>query len=143
MSIDHDTYSLGYLLKLAQHSLRLHMDDMLRGLELTTPQYAVLSQLEIKPGISNAALARASFITPQTMHGIISNLERRELLTRKQHSGHGRVISTELTKKGRSVVKQAHKAVRGAEEFMTQGLAPREQLILRDLLGSCILHLRR
>jgi DNA-binding MarR family transcriptional regulator len=38
------------------------MDKALRSLELTTPQYAVLAQLELKPGISNAALARSAFI---------------------------------------------------------------------------------
>ena len=37
---------LGYKLKKTQHALRLHMDEALRALDLTTPQYAVLAQLE-------------------------------------------------------------------------------------------------
>jgi DNA-binding MarR family transcriptional regulator len=74
---------LGYKLKKTQHALRLHMDEALRTIDLTTPQYAVLAQLELKPGASNAALARSAFITAQTMHGIVSNLEKRVLVERK------------------------------------------------------------
>ena len=61
---------LGYKLKQTQHSLRLRMDEALKTFDLTTPQYAVLAQLELRPGISNAALARSSFITAQTMQDL-------------------------------------------------------------------------
>jgi DNA-binding MarR family transcriptional regulator len=56
--------------------LRVHMDDAICCFGITTPQYAVLSQLQSQPGISNSALARASFVTAQTMHGIVCNLEK-------------------------------------------------------------------
>ena len=52
------------------------MDEVLRTFDLTTPQYAVLAQLELKPGASNVTLSRSAFITAQTMHGIVSNLEK-------------------------------------------------------------------
>jgi DNA-binding MarR family transcriptional regulator len=58
---------LGYALKRAQHALRVSMDEVLRPLGLTTPQYAVLCAIEADPGISNASLARAAFVTAQTM----------------------------------------------------------------------------
>ena len=67
---------LGYVLKRAQHALRIRMDEALLPLALTTPQYSVLSAVELAPGISNAALARAAFVTAQTMQGIVTNLER-------------------------------------------------------------------
>ena len=40
---------------------------------MTTPQYAVLAQAELRPSISNAALAKLAFITTQTMRAIVSN----------------------------------------------------------------------
>lgn len=40
---------IGYKLKKAQHLLRLHMDEAIRPLGLTTPQYAVLAQLDEEP----------------------------------------------------------------------------------------------
>ena len=99
---------LGYKLKKTQHALRLHMDEALRSIDLTTPQYAVLAQLELNPGASNAALARSAFITAQTMHGIVSNLEKRGLIQRKNDASHGRILCTELTRYGSEVVAQAH-----------------------------------
>lgn len=56
------------------------MDEALRSLGLTAPQYAVLSAVELEAGISNARLARAAFVTPQTVQGILANLERQGLL---------------------------------------------------------------
>jgi len=133
---------LGYKLKQTQHSLRLRMDESLRGLDLTTPQYAVLAQLEIRPGISNAALARFSFITAQTMHGIISNLEKRHLVKRKNDLQHGRILCAELTKKGMKVVRQAHGIISKVEANMTSTITEDNKVLLEKLLLECFNNLR-
>lgn len=128
---------LGYKLKKTQHALRLQMDEALRQLDLTTPQYAVLSQLELRPGFSNAALARSSFITAQTMHGIISNVEKRELVKRTSNPLHGRILCTELTKKGRKIVQQAHELIKKIESNMTSTISKENQALLEKLLIEC------
>ena len=38
------------------------MDEALRALDLAIPQYAVLAQLELKPGASNAAHLQGQFL---------------------------------------------------------------------------------
>lgn len=131
------TNLLGYKLKQTQHALRLHMDQVLDSLELTTPQYAVLAQIELKPGISNAALARASFITAQTMHGIVSLLEERKLIERKKDPEHGRIICAKLTKQGVKVVQQAHKLISNIESSMTATISKRNTVLLEELLLEC------
>jgi len=128
---------LGYKLKKTQHALRLHMDEALRALDLTTPQYAVLAQLELKPGISNAALARSSFITAQTMHGIVSNLEKRQLVQRKSDASHGRILCAELTDQGHKVVKQAHDMIRVVESRMLATVSEDHKVLLEKLLLEC------
>ena len=128
---------LGYKLKQTQHSLRLHMDEALRTLDLTTPQYSVLAQLELRPGISNAALARSSFITAQTMHGIVSNLEKRNLVKRKSDPQHGRILATQLTKQGVKVVQQAHKIISKVEAMMTSTITKDNEALLEKLLLEC------
>lgn len=128
---------LGYKLKQTQHALRLNMDEALRGLDITTPQYAVLAQLELRPGISNAALARASFITAQTMHGIVSNLEKRNLLERKSDPKHGRVLSAALTKQGLKITQEAHQIIRNVEAHMTSTISDAQRVILENLLAEC------
>ncbi|WP_204723363.1 MarR family winged helix-turn-helix transcriptional regulator [Fastidiosibacter lacustris] len=136
---------LGYKLKQTQHSLRLRMDEALKTLDLTTPQYAVLAQLELRPGISNAALARSAFITAQTMHGIVSNLEKRGLIHRKSDASHGRILCTELTKQGMKVVQQAHNVISKVEASMTSTITEDNKVLLEKLLLECFnnLHTNR
>ncbi|ETZ04423.1 MarR family winged helix-turn-helix transcriptional regulator [Holospora undulata] len=111
---------LGYKLKKTQHALRLHMDEALRTINLTTPQYAVLAQLELKPGTSNATLERSAFITAKTMHGIVSNLEKRGLIQRKNDVSHGKILCTELTDQDHKVVIQAHDMIRAFTNAVKQ-----------------------
>lgn len=129
---------IGYKLKQAQHVLRIHMDDALKPLGLTTPQYAVLSQLEVNPGISNASLARASFVTAQTMHGIVSNLEKNNLLKRKADPQHGRILCAALTKQGEKVVKRAHTLIKEVEESMMRSLSNKNKTLFEKLLVECV-----
>jgi DNA-binding MarR family transcriptional regulator len=133
---------LGYKLKKTQHALRLHMDEALRALDLTTPQYAVLAQLELKPGASNAALARSAFITAQTMHGIVSNLEKRNLVKRKSDPQHGRILCAELTNQGHKVVTQAHDMIRDVEARMLATVNQEHQALLERLLLECFNNLQ-
>jgi DNA-binding MarR family transcriptional regulator len=132
---------LGYKLKKTQHALRLHMDEALRVLDLTTPQYAVLAQLELRPGVSNAALARSSFITAQTMHGIVSNLEKRGLVRREGATDHGRVLSTTLTKLGLTTVQKAHHIISVIEDKMTCSMTSDQTYLLEQLLSECLSNL--
>jgi DNA-binding MarR family transcriptional regulator len=128
---------LGYVLKRAQHALRIGMDNKLEPLGITTPQYNVLAAIEHEPGISNADLARGSFITAQSMVGIVANLERMGLIQRHDHPQHGRVRRTELTSKGRNALEKAHKLLSGVEEAMTLGFSSREREELGKLLSRC------
>jgi len=133
-----EVIGLGYKLKQAQHALRIHMDIALKPLALTTPQYAVLSQLELNPGISNAALARASFVTAQTMHGIVSNLEKNNLLKRKADPKHGRILCAELTKKGKKIVKEAHILINETEKLMTRSFNKKDKMLFEKFLIECV-----
>jgi DNA-binding MarR family transcriptional regulator len=117
---------LGYAIKRAQHALRTRMDEALRPLGITAPQYAVLSAIELDPGISNAELARAAFVTPQTMQGIVANLERNGLLRRSNDPEHGRILRGELTASGRRVLRQAHADATAIEAVLTAGLSADE-----------------
>lgn len=131
------TGSFGYNLKKTQHALRLRMDEALRSLELTTPQYAVLAQTGLQPGISSAALARSAFITAQSMHGIVSNLEKRGLLTRKNDAVHGRILRAELTEQGRKMVAAAHDMIGTVEARMLATLSRDHRVLLEKLLLEC------
>lgn len=127
----------GYALKRAQHALRTAMDDALRPLALTTPQYSVLSALEAQPGMSNARLARAAFVTPQTMHGLLTNLERSALIARDADPDHGRILRTRLTDAGRQVLAEAHGRVAVIEAGMMASLGEANSARMTAALTRC------
>lgn len=123
-TMDDPFATIGFALKMAQQALRVHMDGALQRIGLTTPQYAVLNFLKIEPGASNAALARRSFVTPQTMQGIVVALVRSGFIIRAPHPDHGRVQTTELTDRGREVLAEATGIVAGAEARLREASAP-------------------
>ncbi len=128
---------VGYQMKRAEHALRLEMDGALRDLGLTTPQYAALSVLGDEPGLSGAALARRSFVTPQTMNQIVVNLEAAGLVVRRAHPEHGRVLQAYVTERGERLVSRAHAVVEAVEERMLRGLSLTDRRRLLDALRSC------
>jgi DNA-binding MarR family transcriptional regulator len=128
---------LGYALKRAQHALRTRMDEVLRPLGLTTAQYAVMCVIEQESGISNAGLARAAFVTPQTMTGILSNLHRDGLLSREADPTHGRILRSELTPAGKAKLARAHQVVGELEKIMLKVVGRAKAAHLTELLSQC------
>lgn len=134
--------SVGYELKRVQHDLRLGMDGTLKELDVTTPQYAALSVLAEEPGLSNAALARRSFVTPQTMNQILVRLEAAGLVERRAHPEHGRVLQAYLTEEGERLRRECAGRVDAVEERMVSGLSEDERSNLLGLLRRCSAALR-
>ena len=124
----------GYAIKRAQRALRTRMDEALRPLRLTAPQYAVLAAVELDAGISNASLARAAFVTPQTMQNL-ANLEREDLLARTADPADGRILRAALTGRGRKALAQAHRIVNEIEGAMIATIDPKQAE--RSPFSSC------
>ena len=134
---------VGYELKRAQHSLRLRMDEALKGHGVTTPQYAAMSVLAERPGLSNAQLARRSFVTPQTMNRILGRLETLGFIERLEHPEHGRVLQAYLTRGGERLRDECDRTVAAVEKRMVSGLSEEEQRLLLQALSGCAEALRR
>jgi DNA-binding MarR family transcriptional regulator len=128
----------GYLVKQLQQALRARMDDALQALELSTAQYAILSAIEEQPRSSGADLARRCFITPQSVNGLLSGLEKRGFIERTASKTHGRIIETALTKTGHVRLIGAHDVVAGIEAKMLQDLDNTERRQLAALLARAI-----
>lgn len=129
--------ALGYALKEAQYAVRRKMDEKLQPLGLSSAQYAVLRALEEEPGTSNAHLARRCFITPQSMHGIISILEKQGLISRRPDTEHGRKQLTQLTDEGVRVVAAAHAVVAEIEKRLDKAVFPLEKSAIVAMLYRC------
>jgi DNA-binding MarR family transcriptional regulator len=102
----------------------------------------VLSELSLVSRRSNAELARASFVAPQSMVTLLKSLEARGLIARQPSPEGGRARPAELTSEGAKQLMVFRLAMREVEQRLLRGLAPSDQLRLRDLLERCLESLR-
>ena len=115
-----DPYAtIGFALKQAHQALRQRLDTDLRAIGLTTPQYAVLTYLAAHSVASGAEIARSTFVTPQTMHGILAGLEKEDLVSRTSDPNHGRIKAIAITGVGRSLQARATKLVAETEALLS------------------------
>jgi DNA-binding MarR family transcriptional regulator len=128
---------VGYELKRAQHMLRLATDEVARRHDLSTPQYAVLDALERNPGLSGAALARACFVTPQSMNELLIRLEGSGLVVRASDPLHGRRLSYTLTAEGSHLHGLMTAEMESIQTQMVSALTAQEAEALSSYLRSC------
>lgn len=129
---------LTFLLKQLQSALRMHVDEALGPIHLTMAEVSVLAELSVAPHRSNAELARAAFITPQSMIAMLSALERRGLVVREPNPGGGRAMPAQLTEEGSKQLLQFHLVMRQVEGKLLASISQDEQTHLRWLLKRCL-----
>jgi len=127
---------LGYLLRQAAHALRLAMERALADLDVTPPQFTVLTMLAAYPGCSGADLARLSLLTPPTITVIIGNLEKRGLISRHAHASHGRIRQIDVTPAGRELLDACRQRAHATEVDLADGFSAREQAAVRRWLST-------
>lgn len=127
-----------YLVARLDRLVRSQLAEALKPFDVSVPQYTVLSVLERRPGLSNAQLARRSYISAQAMHQVVNGLEERRLITREVSPDHGRIQMTRLTEDGHGVLDRCDKAVDVVEERIFGALGDGEEGHLRRLLIASI-----
>ena len=128
---------VGYLVYRVERRLRARLDEELRLLGVSTPEYVTLSLLRERDGLSCAQLARWALVTPQAMNLVISALERRKLIRRRPDPRHRRVLRATVTPKGLDMLARCDRSVDRIEADMLGDLPPDTVEVLRGALGSC------
>jgi DNA-binding MarR family transcriptional regulator len=132
---------VSYVIARLERAVRQGINERVRPYGLTTLQYTTLSVLgrgRGRDGLSNAQLARRSFMTPQAMGEVIEALERAGFVKRNRHPNHRRVFPATMTAKGRRVLAACDDAVGEMEEEMMRHLSPSERAALLEALKSCV-----
>ncbi len=119
-------------------AVRRAIEECLEPFGLTIPQFTTLSVLLRRSGLSNAQLARRSYITPQSMHDVVLGLERRGLVTRQPHPDHRKILRTTLSPEGRRVIQRCEAAVSEMEDRMLADLDLKSRERLVHELAICI-----
>ena len=143
MSQDDPRELLGYQLKHVQAALRARMDEALRPLGLSAPQYLCLELLSRAPGASTSDLAREAFVTRQTMSTLLRTLVDRGLARRAAQASSGRALPVQLTPEGRSLLKEASKVTEQIERVMVAPLSETQLRTIREAMSACIAALEK
>jgi DNA-binding MarR family transcriptional regulator len=130
--------TLLYLVGRIDRVVRRAMGTVLKGQGLSVNQYATLSVLDRRSGLSNAQLARRALVSPQSMNEVLLALEQRGLVRRRAHPDHGRILQARLTPKGRALLARCDAEVHQVEARMVSGLSNDERAALRGALLSGI-----
>jgi|ERR1700761_4439770 DNA-binding MarR family transcriptional regulator len=125
---------LGYLLRQAAGAYRHRVERALADLEVTAPQFAVMTMLKAYPGQSSADIARLALLTPQTVSVIIGNLERAGTIRRQPHRVHGRILQIELSEAGLAQLERCRAQVHTVERELTKDVSQAEEGMIRRWL---------
>src|SRR6201993_4961254 len=115
---------VGYLVYRVERRLRARLDEELRLIGVSTPEYVTLSLLRERDGLSCAQLARWALVTPQAMNLVVSALERRKLVRRRPDPKHRRVLRASVTPKGLELLARCDDAMDRIESDMLSDLPP-------------------
>ena len=124
----------GYLLWQTGHAVSRIMMAALEPVDLTPAQFSALVHISREPGVSAAELARRINLTPQSMQTALLALVHRELVERRPHPVHRRVIGLYATVRTAKTLEEAERAVRAADDGLVAGLDAAEGETLHRLL---------
>src|ERR1700745_3066840 len=85
-------------------------------LQLEPSEFAVLRSVGVGEGQSQQALAEHLHISPSHMVAIVDELEQRELVERRAHSGDRRVRTLHLTRAGEKLLSEAFELAKQYEQ---------------------------
>jgi DNA-binding MarR family transcriptional regulator len=133
-ALDRSPESLGVLIKETQSLLNQRMDDRLRPLALSVPQYALTA---CRTRQVSRAPARPTRVSRQSMNVLLQGLEKRGLVTRSSDPGPRRERSVVLNDAAELLLERAHEEVSSVVQRMTMEVELVERARLYELLARC------
>lgn len=136
--------SPGFLLWHVSTAWRSSIEEALKPLDLTHPQFVILATLGwlTRNGdrVTQAAVGKMAGLDPNTVSQIIKGLEKKALLLREKSSD-GRAKNPLLTKKGKELLKRAMPAVEARDGDFFKSLRGKEMDdtigIFQKLIDAC------
>jgi DNA-binding MarR family transcriptional regulator len=133
---DIDSIAAWTVIRAARELARM-LEVELAPLGLTPVEFGVLAQLAAADGLSQADLARAVGVRPQSMTALVTGLVARGSIARGAASGRGRHSRIGLTDAGRDLLARAWPLVAASNDwFGTDRVAADLVASLRPMLGG-------
>jgi DNA-binding MarR family transcriptional regulator len=135
---DATSFRISYVVARLDRAIRRGIEERLEPHGLSVSQYTALSVLRNRPGLSNAQLARRTFVTPQAMNEVVASLEEAKLIKREVDRNHRRILRAQLTAKGNRIFERLDQEIGHLEEQMLAGLSESERRQFTDAAVSCV-----
>jgi DNA-binding MarR family transcriptional regulator len=137
--IEHMEPRTTYAIARLERAVRAAIAERVGPYDLTVLQYTTLSVLDRHGApLSNAQLARRSYMRPQSMSEVIDALEQKGLIKRNPHPNHRRLLPATLTAKGRRVLATCEREVADLENAMLANLNLHEREQFLDTIKSAV-----
>ncbi|MDQ2757634.1 MAG: MarR family winged helix-turn-helix transcriptional regulator [Actinomycetota bacterium] len=124
----------------AAHTLERQVTALFAVYDLTPVQFGVLSYLGAKGPMTTAEVARSVLVRPQSIAGVVNNMDQRGLVIRIRPRGRGRSNPMKLTKSGEKLLSQVWPRFEQANTADNLGLSQEQAvslpLLMRALLAS-------
>ncbi|MEP3209257.1 MAG: MarR family transcriptional regulator [Maribacter sp.] len=128
--------SIGPWLGRTMKLLDYHMHEALQsaGLDLTKEQMVVLKKLHQKDGLNQNELAFLTYRDKSSLARLLSKMERKKYIIRKQSTDDKRVNQVFLTKTGRATYLKTRPVIKKLINKMEQNISTEEKVQMIDLL---------
>lgn len=139
-SRDLPTYVSGLLWAKANRAFRLRIGSSLEKYSLTLTEWALLGRLyESKSnGVHLADLAAALSVEPPLVTTMVSGLEKKGLVLRKEDIRDRRAKFIYLTEKGRAIVPEIEENVQQAVQKLLSGLTSEQIVACQQVLSAIV-----
>lgn len=125
---------LGYNARRASLAVIGRFMERMAPYDLRPVDFSVLSLVAHNPGITSRQLCATLGILPPNLVGLVTALEKRDLVTRLPHPRDGRAMGLHLTPAGRTLVQSAEQTAAQLEAEAASALTAAEQKTLIRLL---------
>ena len=125
-----DEPRLSYVVARLERAMRHAINERVQPYDLTTLQYTTMSVLGRRGSLSNAQLARRSYMSPQAMSEVIEALEKRGLIERSRHPHHRRVYPAGPDRQGPQGARSVRNRGRRARGSRSPAASTRQAAVL-------------
>ncbi|XEC95199.1 MarR family winged helix-turn-helix transcriptional regulator [Paenibacillus tarimensis] len=131
----------GHWLKRAYTAMRRQLETELRQLGLTHAQWSALGLLYYREGLTHTDLERHMLIEAPSITSLITGMEKKGWVERRQHPMDARIKQIYITEQGRRMIEPALQLGKEGDERLKGLLSETELNQLKETLRKIALHL--
>ena len=124
------TDHLLYVVNRVARAMNRASDDVALANGISLPELMVLLVLGENVGLSNAQLARRTFVTSQSAHRVVLDLAGRGLIERGPHETNRKIRVARLTEEGWAVLEKCRSEIEAIETRLLSQLVARDRAAL-------------